>query len=133
MKIKKIKLANTRIIGKKVIYFSQIESTHKYAIEHIQDLTDGTIVISEFQKGGIGTNDRKWYSERGKNIIMSIILKPKKELKTLDDLTVKISCCMKNAIYDLYGYKLEIKFPNDLLLNGKKICGILTRSKKQWK
>lgn len=130
MNIEYIKLANTRIIGKNIIYFSQIESTHKYAIENIKDLLDGTIVISEFQKGGIGTNDRKWYSERNKNIMMSIILKPKKELKILEDLTVKIANCMKNAIYDLYGYTLEIKFPNDLLLNGKKICGILTRSKK---
>ncbi len=130
MKIEKIKSANTKIIGKNIIYFSQTESTHKYAIENIQDLPDGTIVISEFQKGGIGTYDRKWYSERNKNIMMSIILKPKKELKILEDLTVKIACCMKNVIFDLYGYTLEIKFPNDLLLNGKKICGILTRSKK---
>ena len=130
MKIEKIKLANTKIIGKNIIYFSQTESTHKYAIENIQDLPDGTIVISEFQKGGIGTNNRKWYSERNKNIMMSIILKPKKELKILDNLTVKIANCMKNVIFDLYGYTLEIKFPNDLLVNGKKICGILTRSKK---
>ena len=130
MNIENIKLANTKIIGKNIIYFSQTESTHKYAIENIQDLPDGTIVISEFQKDGIGTNDRKWYSERNKNIMMSIILKSKKELKILEDLTVKIANCMKNVIFDLYGYTLEIKFPNDLLLNGKKICGILTRSKK---
>ena len=57
---------------------------------------------------------------------MTIILKPHCKISELEGLTRKIAKCMQKAIYDLYKYKLEIKEPNDLILNNKKICGILT-------
>lgn len=57
---------------------------------------------------------------------MTIILKDDWKVQDLDGLTLKIAEAIKNAIKVLYGYELKIKEPNDLLLNGKKICGILT-------
>ena len=57
---------------------------------------------------------------------MTIILHPKCKIDDLDNLTVEIAEKIRKSIYELYGYELEIKEPNDLMFNGKKICGILT-------
>ena len=57
---------------------------------------------------------------------MTIILHPKCKANELEGLTIKIAKCIQKAIYELYGYQLKIKEPNDLILNDKKICGILT-------
>ena len=64
--------------------------------------------------------------ENGKNIAMTIILKPKCKITDLKNLTIEIANCMQKTIYDLFEIRLDIKEPNDLILNGKKISGILT-------
>ena len=89
------------------------------------------MLLAEVQTGGIGTKGRSWYTGYGKNIAMTIILHPKCKIDELDNLTVEIAEKIKEAIYELYGYKLEIKEPNDLMFNGKKICGILTELHSQ--
>ncbi len=127
MNIEKIKNASTKKIGKKIEYYKEISSTHKYAKEiALQSDTNGKLIIAEIQTAGIGTKGRTWYTGENKNIAMTIILKPKCKIRELEGLTIKIAKCMQKTIYDLYGYKLEIKEPNDLILNNKKICGILT-------
>ena len=123
----KIKKANTQYIGKKIKYYEEIGSTHIEAKKIAQKETNGTILIAESQTNGIGTKGRNWYTGIGKNIAMTIILKPTCKIESLDGFTVKIAEIMKRAIKELYGYELEIKEPNDLLLNKKKICGILTQ------
>lgn len=127
MNIEKIEKANTNKIGKKIEYYREIESTHIYAkkiAENIQN--DGKVIIAEVQTAGVGTKGRTWYTGDGKNIAMTIILHTEKKATELNGLTVKIAQSIKNSINELYGYKLEIKEPNDLMLNGKKLCGILT-------
>ena len=62
----------------------------------------------------------------GKNIALTIILHPNCKIEELDGLTTKIADKIKEAVYELYKYELKIKKPNDLMLNNKKICGILT-------
>ena len=127
MDIEKIKKANTKVIGKKIEYFTKINSTHKYAKEiAFENDQNGKIIIADLQTAGIGTKGRKWYSGKAKNIIMSIILKPKITIQQLEGLTIEIANCMKKTIYELYGFNLKIKEPNDLLFDNKKICGILT-------
>lgn len=127
MNIEKIKKSKTKEIGKSIEYFKQIDSTHKYAKEiALENKENGKIIIADMQTAGIGTKGKKWYSGKAKNIVMSIILKPKITIRQLEGLTIKIANCMKKTIYELYGFKLKIKEPNDLLLNNKKICGILT-------
>ena len=129
MKIEKIKKANTKEIGKKIEYFEQIDSTHKYAKKiAFENEEKGKIIIADMQTAGIGTKGRKWYSGKAKNIAMSIILKPKIKIKQLEGFTIKIASCMKKSIYELYNIDLDIKEPNDLLLSNKKICGILTET-----
>lgn len=127
MNLEKIKNTKTRYLGKKIEYFKEISSTHTYAKKiALQEKHNGKIIIAETQTDGIGTKGRTWYTGESKNIAMTIILKPECEICKLEGLTVKIAECMQKAIYELYQISLQIKKPNDLILNDKKICGILT-------
>ena len=132
MDLEKIKKAKTKIIGKQIEYFNQIDSTHIYAKKIANEKNNnGKILIAEMQTGGIGTKGRSWYTGFGKNIAMTIILHPKCKITDLKNLTIEIAEKIRNAINKLYGYNLEIKKPNDLMLNNKKICGILTEIHSQ--
>ena len=127
MDLELIKNAKTKKIAKKIEYFKEIKSTHIYAKEIAKDKkNEGKLLLAEVQTGGIGTKGRIWYTGVGKNIAATIILYPTCKVEKLDNLTVEIAEKIASAIYELYGYKLEIKKPNDLIFNGKKICGILT-------
>lgn len=131
MEIEEIKNAKTTKIGKKIEYYKIIDSTHKYA-QRVEEKeknkeNDGKIIIAEVQTDGIGTKGRQWYTGENKNIAMTIILNTDKKAKDLKDLPIEVAKAIQKSIYDLYGFTLEIKPPNDLMLNGKKICGILTQ------
>ena len=127
MELEKIKQAKTRIIGKQIHYQEEITSTHLVAKEIANNKNNnGKIILAEIQTQGIGTKGRNWYTGKYNNIAMSIILHPTVTIKELDGLTKDIAISMQQTIKKLYGYDLTIKEPNDLLLNGKKICGILT-------
>lgn len=112
----------------KIERYKEIESTHKYLKENQQNYKDKTVIIADKQTGGIGTKGRSWFTGSSKNIAMSILYRPCCDIKDLDGLTVKIAETLKKDIYELYDIELKIKEPNDLMLNGKKICGILTES-----
>lgn len=129
MELEIIKKAKTKRIGKEIIYYKEIDSTQDYAKKTAKkDYTDGTIIIADNQTKGKGTKGRKWYTSKESNIIMSIILKEKLNIYNLQGITLKIAECMKESIKSLYNIELTIKEPNDLMLNNKKISGILTES-----
>lgn len=109
----------------KIYKFETIESTHTYLKENYMNYENGTVIIADYQTSGIGTHSRTWYSSK-KNIIMSLLYKPTCSIDKLDNLTIDIANVLKKMIYDMYEIKLDIKYPNDLYLNGKKIAGILT-------
>ena len=129
MNIEKIKNANTKVLGKNIVFYKEIDSTQdeirKMAEKHT---ANGTLVIADNQFSGKGTKGRVWTTESGKNITMSLVIYPNCKVEELEGFTVNIAEAIKEAIKELYGYKLDIKEPNDLMLNGKKICGILTQS-----
>ena len=108
----------------KINYYKEIKSTHLHAKE-IQNKGD-VVLIAEEQTAGIGTKGRKWHTGENKNIAMTIIKHPKCKISELEGLTIKIAEDIKEVIKEMYGYELQIKIPNDLMLNNKKICGILT-------
>ena len=130
MNLQKIKNAKTKTLGKEIIYNEEIESTQELAKEIVksEECINGTIVICDNQTKGKGTKGRSWFTSNNKNITMTIILKDNIEISKLDKITIQIAEKIKDAIEELYGYKLTIKEPNDLLLNNKKISGILTQS-----
>ena len=106
----------------------RIDSTQIQAKKFAENcVTNGTIVLTENQTGGLGTHGRKWYSEKNKNIAFTIILYPECELQKLKNLTKDIAKCVVEALNRICKIKTDIKEPNDIMLNGKKIGGILTQ------
>lgn len=128
MNIEKIKEANTKYLGKNIIFYDEIDSTQEDAKRRLNELENGTIIIANKQKNGRGTKGRVWYT-KSNNIAMTIVLKPKCKIADISNLTIDIAEMIKKAIYELYNCKLNIKKPNDLMINNKKVCGILTESK----
>ena len=112
----------------KIEKFKKIKSTHTYLKENNNKYTETTVILADEQTGGIGTKGRSWHTGSKKNIAMSIIYRPQKEVKELEGLTLEIAKRIQKAISKNYNIKLTIKKPNDLMLNKKKICGILTES-----
>ena len=129
MDVEKIKKAQIKYLYKDIKYFPTLESTQILAKELIRNnkINKNTLIITDNQTNGIGTKGRIWFSDDS-NITMSIILFPNCNLEDIKDITVKIADCIIKTIDELYGINLTIKYPNDLLLNNKKICGILTES-----
>ena len=112
-----------------ISHFNEINSTHKYVKENYNNLKDRTVILADMQSNGIGTHGRVWYTGRENNIAMSILIKPNCNMENLKNITTKIASSIQKAINKMYNINLEIKFPNDLLLNSKKICGVLTEIK----
>ena len=113
MNIEKIKQAKTKYIGKNVIYFNEIDSTQTEAKRNVEKYSNGTVIIADMQTAGRGTHGRVWHTKTD-------------NINKLEGFTVAIAENIRQSIKELYGIELEIKLPNDLLLNKKKICGILT-------
>lgn len=128
MEIEKIRNANTKYIAKDIIYEEQMDSTQTQAMNRKKENKNGTVFLTDYQTKGMGTKGRSWYSPNADNIMMTIALYPNCYIDQLDGFTYLIAEVMKKVIYDLYNIILEIKLPNDLLLNQKKIAGILTQS-----
>ncbi len=118
---------NTQILGKNVIYYENIDSTQLKAKEIKDIMKNGTIIIANSQTAGIGTHERTWYMGEGENIAFTLILKPQCNIAKISNITMTIAECMVDAIKKLYNKQLNIKLPNDLMCNGKKVGGILTR------
>jgi BirA family transcriptional regulator, biotin operon repressor / biotin---[acetyl-CoA-carboxylase] ligase len=117
----------TSFIGKNIHYEDSVESTQKIAHRlAYEDVPEGTVVIAEEQMSGRGRMDRKWHSPKYTGIWMSLILRPNIPLPKAPQLTLLAAVSVVQAIEDLTGLTPEIKWPNDILLNGKKITGILT-------
>lgn len=117
----------TKFIGKNVHYEESVESTQKIAhrLAH-EDAPEGTVIIAEEQLSGRGRMDRKWHSPKYTGIWMSIILKPNIPLPKAPQLTLLTAAAIVQGIEDITGVQPEIKWPNDILISGKKVTGILT-------
>ncbi|WP_353095758.1 biotin--[acetyl-CoA-carboxylase] ligase [Tissierella praeacuta] len=119
------KYLDTEFIGRNIYYFDSINSTNKKAKEMALEEKEGTVVVAEEQISGKGRLGRQWISPKGKGIWMSIILKPKCEPMTVAKITLLGAAAVHKALSNM-NIKSQIKWPNDILINGKKICGILT-------
>ena len=131
MEVLEIKNNKKYIIGNEILIYNEIDSTQEEAKRIIKNIKDGTVIIANNQTNGQGTHGRKWYTEKNSNIIMSIVLFPNVEVKKLKNITLDIAKIILDTIYELYNYKLDISYPNDIVLNGKKMGGILTNISTQ--
>ncbi len=119
----------TKYLGHNTLYFPEIESTNSFALTVAQnDGPEGTIIIADEQTDGKGRFDRRWYSPKGRGLWFSLILKPEVDPSKIAQLTLVAAVAIAEAVYKLCGLSLKIKWPNDLLLNGKKVCGILAEA-----
>ncbi|MCJ7839480.1 biotin--[acetyl-CoA-carboxylase] ligase [Lederbergia sp. NSJ-179] len=117
----------TKVLGQHIIHLETTESTQLIAHqEAAKGAPEGTIVISEEQTRGKGRMAREWHSAKGKGIWMSLIIRPVLPLEKAPQFTLIAAIAVARAIEDVTGLEPEIKWPNDLLLNGKKMTGILT-------
>ena len=117
---------NTKIIGKNVYHFETIDSTNLYAKKLVKDgVEEGSVVISDVQLSGRGRKNRIWSSPKG-GLWFSIILYPKISLKNGMLVTMASSVAIVHGIKDIIDITPVIKWPNDLLINDKKVCGILS-------
>jgi BirA family biotin operon repressor/biotin-[acetyl-CoA-carboxylase] ligase len=113
--------------GKKVIYDSTVKSTQEIAHQLAREgAPEGSIVLADEQTGGRGRLGRAWQSPSGTGIWMSLILRPEIPLQKAPQLTLLIAVAATKAIENVTGLDVAIKWPNDLLIKGKKIAGILT-------
>lgn len=117
---------NTKYIGKNIMYFQSISSTNNKAKDlALNNAPHGTVVISEEQIEGRGRLGRSWSSPKFKGIWMSIILRPNTDPLNIPKVTQIGAAAVIKSLNEL-GIKAYVKWPNDIIINGKKICGILT-------
>lgn len=117
----------SEFIGRHLHYHDSVESTQKIAYKlAYENAEEGTVVIAEEQTAGRGRMDRKWHSPKYTGIWMSIILRPQLPIPKAPQLTLIAAVGVVQAIEEVSGLLPEIKWPNDILINGKKVTGILT-------
>ena len=126
------KQINTKILGNKVYFFDEISSTNEYAkILANSNEEEGAIVIADCQTNGKGRLDKKWESNKGEGLFMSILLRPNVHINNIVQITLLSGICICNGIKKATGLDASIKWPNDIVVNGKKVCGILTELSAQ--
>ncbi|WP_031517128.1 biotin--[acetyl-CoA-carboxylase] ligase [Desulfofalx alkaliphila] len=117
---------NTKLMGSKIIHLERVDSTNEVAKGLArQGAEEGTVVIAEEQNCGKGRLGRHWYSAAGKDIVFSVLLKPKISLSETPQVSMLAAVAVARAMEAVCDTKVGIKWPNDLLINNKKFCGIL--------
>jgi BirA family biotin operon repressor/biotin-[acetyl-CoA-carboxylase] ligase len=116
----------THFIGQNMLYYSSVTSTNDIARQQaLSKVPEGTAVIAEQQTTGRGRLKRAWVSPQG-NIAVTVVLYPAR--KNLPYLTMLAALAVLHSIEKTTGLKCQLKWPNDVLINNKKVCGILLES-----
>lgn len=133
MQLNLIKLPNlnTKYLGKNTIFFNTIDSTQSeiWRIIEKENFKNGTLAIADIQINGQGTHGRTWYTQESNNIAFSFGIKADFNIKKLEGITTKIANIIVEIMKKNYQISLDIKHPNDIVYNNKKIGGILTQTK----
>lgn len=119
---------NTRWVGRSTYCYEEIDSTNLEAVRLAeQGEAHGMVVVADRQYKGRGRRGRSWESSlKGKDICFTLLLRPKFRTDSMAGLTLVMALSVRQAIKDYCHLETGIKWPNDLVLQGKKICGILT-------
>lgn len=126
-------LMHTEWVAKEVLYFDTIDSTNTKAQELAEKgYPSGTLVVADKQESGKGRRGRSWVSPSGTGIFMTFMIKPDINPNNASMLTLVAALAVAKAITSVTGEKALIKWPNDIVINGKKVCGILTEMNAQF-
>ena len=123
------KYLNTVYIGRDIYYYDEILSTNSLA-KYLAGIgiEEGTVIIAGSQTKGRGRSGKSWESPKGGGIWLSIVIKPDIPLKYASFLTLASGVAVCNVLRKI-GVDAQIKWPNDILINGKKVSGVLTEAK----
>lgn len=128
-------LLNTNIFGKYLYIFEDIDSTNNFARKLAKEgAPEGTVVLADYQTAGRGRLDHSWQSERAKNLLISIILRPQMDIETVQRLTLATADLLIEMLTSFLETEkcqvpqFSVKWPNDLLVGSRKMAGILTES-----
>ncbi|NLM21766.1 MAG: biotin--[acetyl-CoA-carboxylase] ligase [Peptococcaceae bacterium] len=115
--------------GRDVYIYREVSSTNSIAKSLAANgAPDGTIVLSRFQTAGKGRFQRQWVCPPGKGLLLSMILRPNIDRQSIPLLTLLGGVVVAESIQRICGLKAGIKWPNDILINGRKVCGILAQN-----
>ena len=117
------------LVSRTIRSSSSVDSTNGFAsrlLTHGHKVPEGTVILAESQNAGRGRLGRSWHSEREAGLYFSMILFPKAPPSLAPLFTLATAVAMHNAVERYSGLDIDIKWPNDLLIHGKKFCGILS-------
>ncbi len=116
----------TKHLGRSILFSHEVDSTNEWAKElAMYEAREGTVVIAETQRKGQGRLGREWISPTG-GLWFSLILRPKLRPTEAVKLTFVAGLAVAKVLREMFHLNVETKWPNDVLVNGRKICGILT-------
>jgi len=122
----------TQVFGRRLFIYDSIDSTNTCAkIFANKGAEEGTVVIADYQTAGRGRFGRTWLAESGSNLLFSIIIRPTYSTDKIGLLPFFVAVGIANAVETVTGMQCECKWPNDILINKKKCCGILMESTSQ--
>jgi len=120
------RLLTTKAFGKYLHFFPSIDSTNTYAVRLAREgAPEGAVVIADEQTGGKGRLGRTWVSPPGVNLYLSLIMRPPVSTGEAPQVNLLAAVAVADAIAEIGGLAPTIKWPNDVLVEGKKVCGIL--------
>lgn len=122
----------TRTLGREVISYKKVDSTNDiaYALAE-KGLKEGAVILSEEQEKGKGRHGRNWISPSKSGIYLSVILRPQITPNEISKITLLAAVATAKAVREITGLQAMIKWPNDILVNHRKVCGILTEMKAE--
>jgi len=121
----------TRRVGKSVICFEEVGSTNDVGFDlALESNSDGTVVLAESQRSGRGRMNRRWVSPFGKNILLSVLLIDTEERLGHGALTIAAGLAVAQGIEDTADLPVELKWPNDVMIAGRKTAGVLVELRR---
>ena len=120
---------DTRLLGRRVLVFDRLDSTNNLAASLANDpANDGLAILADEQTAGRGQHGRTWLAAPGQSVLLSLLVSPPPELCRPAVLTAWAAVAVCATIQQTIGQSPRIKWPNDVLLHGRKVCGILIES-----
>jgi BirA family biotin operon repressor/biotin-[acetyl-CoA-carboxylase] ligase len=118
----------SQILGNQIIKLITVDSTNNYVAKLVNKtkISFGTVIMADYQTKGKGQRDNLWHSDKGKNLLFSIYFNSSfLTTNTIFYLSKTIAISLRDFIFNITGKNVEIKWPNDILVNEQKIAGVL--------
>lgn len=115
----------TDFVGRNFIYTEEVNSTNSFLLDSEEFTNDGSVFLAEYQTNGKGRKSRVWFSNAGQNLLFSILINRELNEKKINYLNLGASLAVAQSLESLFQFDTSLKWPNDVLVNNKKIAGIL--------